>query len=115
MVGSRLRNNWSRPQIKGARVVLIILISAPLLRCAQGSFGKFMDNPITSWLPIDEYLVGENSNAKVPPMRHGQDKQCYETAKERTELSAPQGNMTASEVQNLFRLEYAECLHTRSS
>ena len=96
-----------------ARVLLALLFCGSVSGCVQGSFGRFMDNPITSWLPVDEYLGGNNANLKAPPMRRGQDKNCYDTAKERTEFSGVQRDMTVSEFQNLFRLEYATCLKSR--
>jgi len=98
----------------GIRVMLALLLSASLSGCAQGSFERFMDHPILSWLPVDEYLGDQNANLKVPPMRPGQDKMCYETAEERTGF-AIQSDTTETEVQNLFRAEYAECLRIRSN
>ena|SRR5665213_209358 len=97
------------------RVLLALLFCASVSGCAQGSFARFMDNPITSWLPVDEYLGGNNASFKAPPMRPGQDKNCYDTAKERTEFSGVQDDMTAAEFQNLFRAEYAACLKSRSN
>jgi hypothetical protein len=99
----------------GYRVVLVLFLSASLSSCAQRSFDRFIDNPITSWLPVDEYANELSGTSTVPPMSPSQNKQCYETAKERTEFSGIQGDVTATEFQNLFRAEYTACLRASSN
>ena len=99
----------------GHRVLMLLLLGASLSGCSEGSFGRFMDHPITSWLPVNLYADELSGTLKVPPIRPRQDRNCYETAKERTEFANMQGELDVTDFQHLFRSEYADCLRGKAN
>lgn len=92
-------------------MLMALLLGGALSGCSQYRFHRFMDHPITSWLPLDEYLGDDSDKLAVPAMVPGEDSRCYEIAKDRTAFNGVR--MGATEVQRLFRAEYSTCLRNR--
>ena len=48
---------------------LLLPIAAALSGCADGSFGRFMDHPIASWLPVEDLGEPGHHPFEPPPRR----------------------------------------------
>jgi len=87
---------------------LLLPIAAALSGCADGSFGRFMDHPIASWLPVEDLGEPGHHPFEPPPRRADQDKECYEIAYERTNV-LPDDGYAPDARPEIFERSYADC------
>lgn len=86
-------------------VVLIFVAS-----CSHGSFDRFMDHPILSWLPLDEWgIVGNGTENAINPTSQFPNNECFKVARERIEF-LDKTELSDVDLHKIFALNYQECV-----
>jgi hypothetical protein len=113
--GSSLMTTRERPRANSGRrtftVLGILAFTACLLTgCASGSFDRFMDHPILSWLPLDAsgVVAGQASEARFVRARFP-DKDCFEVAQQRAEAWSLD-DFDPATLQEMFEQTYRDCV-----
>ena len=88
-----------------APLAVLILLGG----CAPGGFGRFMDHPILSWLPLDRWGIVKSDRITTSAAPQFPDKQCFALAKERTEF-LDQSEYSDEDLQKIFALTYHDCV-----
>lgn len=94
--------------MKPRTLLALLLVLAATAGCSHGSFDRFMDHPILSWLPLDKWGLVEGGSA---PTRTAQfpDKDCFGLARERTEY-LDKSEYDDADLRKIFALTYQDCV-----
>lgn len=90
---------------RAASVVALLYLAG----CAQGSFDRFMDHPILSWLPLDKWGVVGGTSRSARQITAFPDKGCYQIAQERTEF-LDQSEYDDADLRKIFAMTYRDCM-----
>jgi hypothetical protein len=100
-------------QLGGGTVTVLgaLIFTACLLTgCASGSFDRFMDHPILSWLPLDAWggVAGPASEVRFVRTRFP-DRDCFQVAQQRAEVW-PLNDFDSATLQRMFGQTYQDCV-----
>lgn len=94
---------------------MIAVLALSLSGCTDGSFGRFMDHPITSWLPVDASFLGPSGTyeSQAPEQQSYPDSKCFRLARERTNVLDGEG-FDQGTLREMFDRTYRSCVESES-